>query len=475
MRRDLERLMESVSRNALLPPADVEEVRRKVFGYSTFFVTSTEPSAEYSGGVLFRGNKARGLRAADVHATVTAGVRALFGDKYLVVCMEEPPDPGAFLSGDGPADSPPASSSPSASGAGTASGAPGTIAQPEEPQRISFVLVPAELAKPAATSAWQYVLATALALLTVGACAELGLEAQLAQLPRETLEFFASPGALEALPPGGAIPGLDRLDLGALVASATPITAGVLACTASHELGHAVAAWAHKVQLSPPYLIPNGSLGTLGGVTQVKSVLQNRTQLFDVAFAGLAAGGAASATLFLGGLVASAAAAHDLPAAEGLRQAALSAGLVPVPTNLFQSSLLLGGVSSLALHPSGAEVFVHPAFVAGWCGLTTTALNALPIGALDGGRIAMAAFGKQKLTPLSFGTYLGLALGLLGGALSLTFGLYALIVQRTPERQPLDAVTPPDDARKKAATAALVASLATLLPLSLSLPPSAPM
>ena len=464
LRRDLERLMESVSRNALLPPADVDEVRRKVFGYSTFFVTSTEPSTEFSGGVLFRGNKARGLRAADVHATVTAGVRALFGEKYLVVCREEPPDPSAFLSGDGPAESP------------AAQGASGAAAGPEveEPQRISFVLVPAELAEPAATSAWQYVLGTVLAFLTAGACAELGLEAQLAQLPRETLEFFAQPGALEALPPGSTIPGLERLDLGALVAAAAPITAGVLACTASHELGHAVAAWANKVKLSPPYFIPNGSLGTLGAVTQIKSVLQNRTQLFDIAFAGLAAGGAASAALFLAGLLASAAGAADLPVAEGaaaVRTAALAAGLVPVPANLFQSSLLLGGLSNLVLHPAGAEVFVHPAFVAGWCGLTTTALNTLPIGALDGGRITMAAFGKRRLTPLGFGTYLGLALGLLGGALSLTFGIYALIVQRSPERQPLDAVTPTDNYRRKAALGALATCILTLLPLSFSVPP----
>ena len=298
MRRDLERLMESVSRNALLPPADVEEVRRKVFGYSTFFVTATELSAEYPGGVLFRGNKARGLRVADCHAAVTAGVQALFGDRYLVVCMEEPPDPAAFFNGDSAVDSsppPPPAAGAVAGGAGPAAGGGSTV---EEPQRISFVLVPSELAQPTPTTGWQLALAAVLALLTAGACAELGLEAQLAQLPRETLEFFAQPGAFDALPPGSAIPGLDSLNIGALCSSAAPITAGVLSCAASHELGHALAARLHSVKLSPPYLIPNGSLGTFGAVTQIKSVLQNRTQLFDVAFAGLAAGGAASALLF---------------------------------------------------------------------------------------------------------------------------------------------------------------------------------
>jgi membrane-associated protease RseP (regulator of RpoE activity) len=37
-----------------------------------------------------------------------------------------------------------------------------------------------------------------------------------------------------------------------------------------------------------------------------------------------------------------------------------------------------------AMH--AATVAIHPLVIAGWCGLTTTAFNMLPVGCLDGGR-----------------------------------------------------------------------------------------
>lgn len=41
------------------------------------------------------------------------------------------------------------------------------------------------------------------------------------------------------------------------------------------------------------------------------------------------------------------------------------------------------------------QVLISPLVIAGWCGLVTTALNALPAGSLDGGRMVQAAYGKQ--------------------------------------------------------------------------------
>jgi membrane-associated protease RseP (regulator of RpoE activity) len=57
-------------------------------------------------------------------------------------------------------------------------------------------------------------------------------------------------------------------------------------------------------------------------------------------------------------------------------------------------------------------VSVHPLLIAGWCGLTTTALNLLPVGALDGGRCMQAAYGRAALRVSSLMTYTLLALGL---------------------------------------------------------------
>ncbi len=72
--------------------------------------------------------------------------------------------------------------------------------------------------------------------------------------------------------------------------------------------------------------------------------------------------------------------------------------LLPVPASLFQGSLLLGGLARAVLGPAaaGAPALVHPALVAGWCGLVVSALNLLPVGSLDGGRMiqvpALASF-----------------------------------------------------------------------------------
>ena len=38
-----------------------------------------------------------------------------------------------------------------------------------------------------------------------------------------------------------------------------------------------------------------------------------------------------------------------------------------------------------------AQVYVSPLLVGGWCGLVTTALNCLPVGNLDGGRVMLVS------------------------------------------------------------------------------------
>ena len=64
------------------------------------------------------------------------------------------------------------------------------------------------------------------------------------------------------------------------------------------------------------------------------------------------------------------------------------------------------------------------------------------------------------------GTLLGLALGLLGSSLSLPFGLYVLICQRTAERYVQDNLSPVSDARRTAAAIAILTSVLVLLPMA---------
>lgn len=143
--------------------------------------------------------------------------------------------------------------------------------------------------------------------------------------------------------------------------------------------------------------------------------------------------------------------------------------LIPVPAQLFQGSLLLGAATRAALGEAAmarADVLISPLVIAGWCGLITTSLNLLPVGSLDGGRMVQAAFGGQALSLSSFFTYVGLGLGLLGSSLSLPFGLYVLICQRTAERYIKDSVTGVGSAKQAATAVAVLTAILVLLPMA---------
>jgi len=74
--------------------------------------------------------------------------------------------------------------------------------------------------------------------------------------------------------------------------------------------------------------------------------------------------------------------------------------LLPVPALLFQGSLLLGGITKAVLAPSatsGAATLIHPFLISGWCGLVVTALNLLPVGSLDGGRMVQVRICPSSL------------------------------------------------------------------------------
>jgi membrane-associated protease RseP (regulator of RpoE activity) len=80
--------------------------------------------------------------------------------------------------------------------------------------------------------------------------------------------------------------------------------------------------------------------------------------------------------------------------------------LVPVPTQLFQGSLLLGSIANTVLGESAmrnANVLIHPLLIGGWCGLVATALNSLPVGSLDGGKMTQVLTQLQGVKGQSYG------------------------------------------------------------------------
>ena len=88
----------------------------------------------------------------------------------------------------------------------------------------------------------------------------------------------------------------------------------------------------------------------------------------------------------------------------------------------------------------------------------------LPVGCLDGGRAVQGAFGKGALMGFGLTTYTLLGLGVIGGPLSLPWGLYVILCQRTPEKPCLNDVTEVGTWRKTLVAAAIFLVAFTLLP-----------
>ncbi|XP_006826333.2 probable zinc metalloprotease EGY1, chloroplastic [Amborella trichopoda] len=392
-------------------PSDVKLIKEKLFGYTTFWVTGEEPFGDLGEGVLFLGNL-RGKRE-EVFAKLQWQLSEVIGNKYNLFMVEEP-------NSEGP--------------------------DPRGGPRVSFGLLRKEVSEPGPTTLWQYVIALLLFLLTIGSCLELGIASQLNRLPPEMVRYFTDPEATE-LP--------DMQLLVPYVESALPLAYGVLGVQLFHEVGHYLAAFPKKVKLSIPYFIPNITLGSFGAITQFKSILPDRMTKVDVSMAGPLAGAALSFAMFGAGLF--------------LSSNPVSAGdLVEVPSTLFQGSLLLGLISRATLGFSAmhaATVSIHPLVIAGWCGLTTTAFNMLPVGCLDGGRAVQGAFGKNALLGFGLTTYAFLGLGVLGGPLSLPWGLYILICQRTPEKPCLNDVSEVGTWRRTALAVLIFLIVLILLPL----------
>ena len=466
LRAAFEKLVSSVSTGtgALggADKADLQKLKDNVFGPRLFWVTETAPVDPFlADGWLIRGN----LRTDRVSAfkAVQEGTAKLFGDKYVVLMVEDPVD--AMEGGMEPAQV-------------------GKDGQPTRPEpRIAFQIVTAAAAAPPAAPGWQPLAAAILAALTAGSSIQLGMAANISRLPPAVLEWLADPNGLAAS--GGALPPfVEAFDPAAFIGSALPVAGAVLGIQAVHEVGHALVARSRGIKTSFPLLVPNGQLGTFGGITQLRSLLPDRAALFDFAAAGPLAGGGLAAVLFIVGLALSGG-GGPVPDAAAATDTALAAtgGLLPVPAALLQGSLLLGGVAKAALGSGGLAaapgalgaagsiaaraapvVLVHPLVVVGWAGLVSTALNLLPVGRLDGGRMMQAAYGSTALGVASFLTYVGLALGFLGSALALPFGLYVLICQRDPEAPPADGVSPPDGPRGVVAAVAIGLALLVLLP-----------
>src|SRR6266478_9564163 len=210
-----------------------------------------------------------------------------------------------------------------------------------------------------------------------------------------------------------------------------PFAFTLLAILGTHEFGHYFTARAYGASVSLPYFIPAPPpflFGTLGAIIRMRSPARDRNSLFDIAAAGPLAGLVVALPALWIGLGWS-------------KVAALPEG----GSVVFGDSLLMRFMTWLAFGhlPPGHDVFVHPVAFAAWVGLFVTALNLIPVGQLDGGRIAYALFGARH-RQVSIATFLGLlALGTITGSANwFVWAFLLFFVMGFQHQPPLDDVSP---------------------------------
>ncbi|MBZ8181274.1 site-2 protease family protein [Oscillatoria salina] len=233
-----------------------------------------------------------------------------------------------------------------------------------------------------------------------------------------------------------------------------PLSLGLWTILAAHEIAHQVIAKKYDLRFSFPFFIPSWQIGAFGGINRFESLIPSRTALFDVAFAGPAIGGIISLLMLIAGLILS----HP-------------GSLFKLPTEFFQGSVLVGSLAKVVLGSALQEpiVDIHPLTIIGWLGLVITALNLLPAGQLDGGRIVLAIYGRKTARRTTIATLVLIGIVAIfnpSNPIPLYWGILILFLQRNLERPSLNELSEPDDARAALGLLALFLTLATLIPLT---------
>jgi membrane-associated protease RseP (regulator of RpoE activity) len=234
-------------------------------------------------------------------------------------------------------------------------------------------------------------------------------------------------------------------------AETLPIGGGILAILLIHDLGHWLVARRHQIRLSLPFFLPAVQIGSFGAITRFESLLPNRKVLFDIAIAGPAAGGITSLVTLIIGLLLS----HQ-------------GSLFQLPNEFFQGSILVGSLARIILGSAlqSSVVDIHPLVVIGWLGLVITAINLMPAGVLDGGRIVQGIYGRKTAGRVTVATLIVLGIASLANPLAMYWAIVILFLQRDLERPSLNEISEPDDARAALGLLALFLMIDTLLPLT---------
>jgi membrane-associated protease RseP (regulator of RpoE activity) len=246
--------------------------------------------------------------------------------------------------------------------------------------------------------------------------------------------------------------------------SGTPFAVTLLAILGVHELGHYFTARHYGASVSLPYFIPMPPIylptlgvvptfGTLGAIIRMRSLVRDRNALFDIAAAGPLAGLLVAIPALILGLTWS----HVVPAGAAHGFGGFGHSLF---TRLFVY-LRFGTVDNVS-------VMTHPMADAAWVGCFVTALNLIPVGQLDGGRIAYALSAKRHRLLGVTAWLLLLAMGALTGAMN-WFAWAALLffLVGFDHSPPLDDLTPLTRGRRLLGVICLLLAVLLIPPIPL--------
>jgi len=171
-----------------------------------------------------------------------------------------------------------------------------------------------------------------------------------------------------------------------------PLLATLGAAQGFHEISHLAVAWSRQVKLTSPTILPSQSLPYLSFQNRLKTSPKGYNDLFDIAVVGPLSGLTISFLALLYGLqlttTVDPATAQLLPSLPVgyLTQSTLGGTIV---------DLVLGGGDGILINQDVAtQVPLHPVAIAGFFGLIIHALDLVPVGSLDGGRMSQAVFGR---------------------------------------------------------------------------------
>ena len=215
-------------------------------------------------------------------------------------------------------------------------------------------------------------------------------------------------------------------------------TLALLGILGTHELGHIIAAKAHRLKTSWPYFIPGlpiVGIPTFGAFIQSKGLTINRSILFDVAIAGLVIA-----------IIVSMYGAYTAPVLDQEIAAGLFQESRLIEWDMGEPLLMTASLALFGKGGAGHEVIMTPVMFAAWIGFLITFLNLLPAWQLDGGHMARTLLGPKLHRYATYGSMAILVL--------LNYWLMAILIfvmsSKNPSANPLDDVSPLSRNRKLA-------------------------